>query len=79
MSPAVAWALVIGVTLGLGLWSLASLAPRMSRPRLARRVAPYIVDISSGARDALAPAPPGPLPVVGVLFEPLLSRGRALL
>lgn len=79
VSPLVAWGIVAGVGLGFGLWTLASLAPRMSRPRLARRVAPYLVDISAGARDAVAPAPPGPLPVIGVLIEPLAARGRRAL
>jgi tight adherence protein C len=51
----------------------------MSRPRLARRVAPYLVDISAGAREALSPAPPGPLPVIGVLLEPVAARARRAL
>ncbi|CAN5232139.1 type II secretion system F family protein [soil metagenome] len=76
MSPLVAWAVVVGVALGIGLWSFASLAPRMSRPRLARRVAPYLVDVSAGAREAVAPPPPGPLPVIGILVEPIASRAR---
>lgn len=79
MNPLLAWAVVVGLTLGFGLWSIASLTPRMSRPRLARRVAPYLVDISPGARDALAPPPPGPLPVVGLLLEPIVSRARGAL
>jgi tight adherence protein C len=79
MTPTVAWGVVAGIGLGFGLWSLASLAPRMSRPRLARRVAPYLVDISAGAREALSPAPPGPLPVIGVLLEPIASRARRAL
>lgn len=74
-----AWAVVAGLGLGFGLWSLISLTPRFSRPRLARRIAPYLQDVSAGARDALAPAPPGPLPVVGVLLEPLASRARRIL
>ena len=74
-----AWAVACGVTLGLGLWTLASLAPRWSRPRLARRIAPYVADISASARDTLAPPAPGPLPVVGVLFAPFLERGQRLL
>lgn len=73
------WAIVLGVALGVGLWSLVSLLPRFSRPRLARRVAPYLADVSAAARAALSPAPPGPLPVIGVLLEPVLGRGRALL
>jgi len=79
MTPLLAWSTVIGIALGFGLWCLASLAPRMSRPRLARRVAPYLVDISATARESLSPAPPGPLPVLGVLFEPISSRARQLL
>jgi tight adherence protein C len=75
----VSWAIVCGVALGVGLWSLVSLLPRFSRPRLARRVAPYLVDVSPAARISLSPAPPGPLPVLGMLLEPVLARGRALL
>ena len=79
VSPDIAWGIVAGAGLGLGLWSLAALTPRMSRPRLARRVAPYVADVSAAAREVLAPPPPGPLPVLGVMLEPVLSRGRALL
>lgn len=79
VSATLAWAVLAGVGLGLGLWSLASLVPRLSRPRLARRVAPYLADVSPAARASLEPAEPGPLPVLGMLLEPLLSRGRSLL
>ncbi|MBC7590880.1 MAG: type II secretion system F family protein [Salinibacterium sp.] len=79
MTPIVAWAVVAGTGLGFGLWCVASVLPRMSRPRLARRVAPYLVDISPHARDLLAPAAPGPLPVLGLLVEPVLSRARRVL
>lgn len=74
-----AWAAVAGLGLGLGLWMLASLAPRMNQPRLARRIAPYLVDVSVGARDLVAPPPPGPLPVLGLIVEPVAARARALL
>jgi tight adherence protein C len=79
MSQLVAWSVVAGLAFGFGLWLLVSLAPRMSRPRLARRVAPYVADISSAARESMAPAGPGPLPVLGLLLEPLLSRARRAL
>lgn len=79
MSASLAWAVVAGAALGLGLWSIVSLVPKFSRPRLARRVAPYLQDVSAGAREALAPAPPGPLPVVGVLVVPFASRARRML
>ncbi|MCU1580197.1 MAG: pilus assembly protein [Rhodoglobus sp.] len=79
MTAVVSWGVVAGICLGFGLWLLASIAPRMSRPRLARRVAPYLVDISAGARESLSPAPPGPLPVIGVLLEPVAARARRAL
>jgi len=79
VSGTVAWAVVCGVALGLGLWTLVSLAPRMSRPRLARRIAPYLADVSSAAREAIAPPSPGPLPVVGLLLAPVLERGQRAL
>lgn len=79
VSGSLAWALVAGVTLGVGLWSVASATPRLSRPRLARRVAPYLQDVSPGARELLAPTPPGPLSVIGLLIEPSAARARQLL
>lgn len=69
------WAVALGITLGLGAWSLVSLAPRMSRPRLARRVAPYLADVSDAAREAMAPPTAGPVPVLGLLGAP----GRRLI
>ncbi|CAN5497071.1 type II secretion system F family protein [soil metagenome] len=79
MSSTQAWALLAGLGLGFGLWCIASVVPALNRPRLARRVAPYIQDISQGARDLLAPPPPGPLPVLALLVEPIASRARAAL
>lgn len=74
-----AWAATCGILLGLGLWSLASLIPRLGRPRLLARVAPYLADISPGARELLDRRTADPLPVVGMLVAPLFSRGRAAL
>jgi tight adherence protein C len=73
------WAVLAGSALGVGLWSLVSLIPRFGRPRLADRVAPYLVDVSAGAREMLARRPLDPLPVFGALFSPLLMRARSLL
>jgi len=73
-----AWAVFTGATLGFGLWSLVSLMPALNRPRLARRIAPYLLDISAGAREIIAPVRPGPLSVLGVLVEPLAARVRPL-
>ena len=73
------WGVLCGLALGVGLWSLASLMPRLSRPRLATRVAPYVVDVSAGARELLSRRTVDPLPVVGALFAPAFARLRSLL
>jgi tight adherence protein C len=71
-----AWALVCGIALGLGLWSLVAMMPRLSRPRLAARVAPYVRDVSPGARELLARQSVDPLPVFGFVLAPLVSTLR---
>jgi tight adherence protein C len=79
VSSAVAWAMLCGSVLGLGLWSLVSLTPRLSRPRLIDRVAPYILDISAEARAFSRRRSVDPLPVLGTLFAPVLARLTGLL
>jgi len=74
-----AWAAVCGLALGVGLWSLASLVPRLGRPRLVTRIAPYLADVSPQAREMLSRGATDPLPVIGMLLAPFLLRGRALL
>jgi len=73
------WAVLAGSALGIGLWSLVSLIPRLGRPRLVDRVAPYIIDVSPGARELLARRSADPLPVFWSLFSPLVARARSLL
>ncbi len=72
------WAVLAGLGLGFGLWSLVSLVPILDRPRLLYRVAPYLVDVSAGARELLARRPANPLPVVGTALAPILDRIRIL-
>jgi len=82
VTPALAWAVVCGATLGLGLWAIVSVTPRLSRPRLVDRVAPYVLDVSQGARDLVARRPADPLPVLGLVFAPIvegLRRGLGVL
>lgn len=79
MTTLAAWAAVCGLALGLGLWSLASLVPRLGRPRLVSRVAPYLADVSSGAREMLSRRATDPLPVIGMLLAPVFAKGRVLL
>ncbi|WP_100363691.1 type II secretion system F family protein [Diaminobutyricimonas aerilata] len=79
MTATMSWGLVCGVVLGFGLWSLLSLVPRLSRPRLVDRVAPYVVDISVDARELVRRRPTDPLPVVGVVLVPAVDAMRRLL
>ena len=72
-----AWAVAVGILLGFGIWTLISLAPRMRGPRLANRIAPYLVDVSAEARAHVAPRSADPLPVVGMLFAPIGTRARS--
>jgi tight adherence protein C len=67
-------AIVCGLALGLGLWLLVSLTPRLSRPSLTSRVAPYVIDVSENARRLLDRRTADPLPVFGVILEPISSR-----
>ncbi|KGJ72720.1 pilus assembly protein [Cryobacterium roopkundense] len=70
MTASLGWAVLLGTTLGLGLWSLVSLTPRLRRPRLADRVAPYILDVSAEARSFMGRVSVSPLPVLGTLCAP---------
>ncbi len=74
-----ALAVPVGVTLGLGLWTLLGLVPRVGATRLAARVAPYIADVSPEAREVLDRRPAEPLPFVGGLLAPAGRRIRAAL
>ncbi|MEY2849831.1 MAG: hypothetical protein RI885_2498 [Actinomycetota bacterium] len=79
MTTTLAWGVFAGLGLGFGLWSLVSLAPSLNRPRLLHRVAPYLVDVSAGARELLARRAVDPLPVLGTLVAPAVTRLRSLL
>lgn len=75
----VAWGVLIGTALGVGLWLLVSLMPRLGRPRLAQRVAPYLLDVSDEARAYVGRTTVNPLPVFGSLFSPVVGRLSSLL
>ncbi len=79
MTSTMAWAVFAGLSLGFGLWSLVSLAPKLNRPRLIHRVAPYLVDVSAGARELLSRRAVDPLPVLGTLIAPVTIRLRGIL
>lgn len=79
MTGSFGWAGVCGAALAVGLWSLVGLLPPLRRPRLAERLAPYLLDISAAARELVAKRAIDPLPVIGGLLSPVLRGGRALL
>jgi tight adherence protein C len=68
------WAVLCGLGLGLGLWLLVSLTPRLGKPNLRSRVAPYVIDVSADARELLDRRTADPLPVFGALLDPILGR-----
>ncbi|WP_317451153.1 type II secretion system F family protein [Microcella alkalica] len=79
VTPSIALALLAGAALGTGLWLLVSLAPRIGRPRLTTRLAPYLVDVSAEAREMTRPRSVDPLPIVGAVLAPLVAGlGRVL-
>lgn len=78
MTSLLGWAIVCGVALGVGLWSLVSLTPALGRPRLAARIAPYLGDVSEQARAITQRRPASPLPVLGSLLAPLGEAVRSL-
>jgi len=76
VSAQLAWGVFCGTALGVGLWSLVSLAPRLSRPRLANRLAPYLLDLSPEARAFVGRSSVDPIPVLGTMFSPGFHRLR---
>lgn len=78
LNATVPLAVLLGVLLGLGAWFAISAIPRIGRPRLAERVAPYVADFSPEARAMLVRRAGDPTPVFGVVVGPILRRVRAL-
>lgn len=71
---AVQWyALAGGLGIGFGLWSLSSRLPAFARPRLAARMAPFLVDVSEEARRMQHPPGVDPGRVLGVVASPALD------
>jgi tight adherence protein C len=79
VSPLAALAVVCGLALGTGLWALLSMTPRLSRPRLVDRVAPYVLDVSPAARELVSRRPANPLPVLGFVLAPAAAAARRAL
>lgn len=79
MSASVALAVPLGIALGLGLWTLVALLPRVGASRLSARVARSVVDISAAARDDVARRPAEPASALIAAGAPGMRRIAALL
>lgn len=79
MNPALGLAAAAGLALGLGLWTLVALIPRVGARRLADRVAPYILDVSAEARALRARRTAEPGTLLAGLLAPIGERARDLL
>jgi tight adherence protein C len=79
MSPTMWLSVSCGLALGVGLWLLVSLVPRLRRPSLLVRVAPYVFDVSATARDSAVRRTANPLPVFSALFDAPRQSARRLL
>lgn len=79
MTPLLASAVIVGVTLGLGLWTIVAVLPRMRRRSLAERVAPQLVDVSSEARAMRRRGAGEPASVIVALAAPAVERARRAL
>jgi tight adherence protein C len=73
VTPELWVALALGLTAGVGLWSVTARLPALGRPRLAHRLAPYLLDVSAEARRMQRPAVVDPVPVLGLLAAPALD------
>lgn len=79
LSAAPAVSVALGAVLGLGLWLVVASAPRLGRPRLVDRVAPYITDFSAEARAMRARPSADPGSMLGLLVLPAARRLRGVL
>jgi tight adherence protein C len=73
-----ALAVAVGVVLGLGLWTLVALVPRVGAPRLSTRIAPYVADVSPEARALVDRRASEPAALVTGLAAPAIDRIRSL-
>jgi tight adherence protein C len=79
VSPWIVLAVPVGVVLGIGLWTLVALIPRVGAPRLSSRIAPYVSAVSPAARELVRRRPAEPVSVIGALLGPVADGARRAL
>lgn len=75
----IAWSMLLGSTLGLGLWLIVSTVPVFRRPLLMHRVAPYVQSESQDARELMARRRVNPLQVLTTSAGPAWAPIRAVI
>ena len=79
VSSSVLMAAAFGVLLGLGLWTLVARIPRFAAPRLSRRLAVAVADLSPAAREVARARRLEPGGLLAGLAAPVVERiGRIL-
>jgi tight adherence protein C len=73
VSAALAASIPLGIVLGLGLWSLVALVPRIGAQRLSARIAPYLADVSPAARELLDRRPSEPATLLLGALSPVVA------
>ncbi len=79
VTPLLAAGVLAGLALGAGLWLIVSTVPRLGRPRLVTRLAPYLVDVSAEARAMTEARRSDPLPLLGALAAPAVEWAQRVL
>lgn len=79
MTASLGVATLLGICLGVGLWTLVGAIPRLARVRLIDRVAPHVTDISDDARRHTNRGTVDPLPLLGTLVTPIVAWLRTVL
>ncbi|WP_344790638.1 type II secretion system F family protein [Gryllotalpicola daejeonensis] len=75
----IAWGVLDGLVLGLGLWSMLAALPALRRPRLEARLAPYLLDVSAAAREEVLRSARSGGSVLAALLGPAAASARASL
>ena len=75
----IAWGVLDGVVLGLGLWAMLAALPALRRPRLEARLAPYLLDVSAAARQEVERNARVNTPLLGALLGPAAASARTAL
>lgn len=75
----VAWGVLDGLVLGLGLWAMLVAVPALRRPRLDERLAPYLLDVSAAAREEVERSNRNGASALATLLGPTAASAKSSL